>query len=308
MAIQSDFWFSEKHKVRPARPYLGDGEIPKEFGRKVGIALANVAVRLGFDLSISPGSRFIEELYKVVFQNPAVRQSFSMTVTENYFGNRQDLTRICDSAPWFTILDICQACYLVLSVFAISQTSKLSIDGQERCRTEMAMWEKDVNDLLAEFGLAWVFKEGNINRFLPEPLATSLEEARWALRQDAQFKGPDEQFAKAIGHLNKRPEPDAQNAIKDAVGALEGVARIIAKDPKVELDEALKKEPFTPGLHRVLREGIGRIYGYKGDAPGVGHGQVGSEKPGLPEAEFVVGTCAAAILMLYKKFARRPEA
>jgi len=57
----------------------------------------------------------------------------------------------------------------------------------------------------------------------------------------SDFEGPNYQFLKAIDFFNKRPKPDLENCVKEAVGALEGVARILLKDRNITLGKATDK-------------------------------------------------------------------
>src|SRR6266487_2814886 len=40
--------------------------------------------------------------------------------------------------------------------------------------------------------------------------------------RDADLAGPNDQFGNALAAFNRRPEPDTENCVKDAVGAAEG--------------------------------------------------------------------------------------
>jgi hypothetical protein len=124
------------------------------------------------------------------------------------------------------------------------------------------------------------------------------------LLNDPKFRGPDEQFAKAVGHLNKRPEPDEENCVKDAVGALEAVTNILVGTSNEQLNKLLEKEPIKSVVHPTIRQSIEKIYAYRGAAPGAGHGQVGASVVGVAEATWVLATSAATILYLTTKLTK----
>ncbi len=105
-----------------------------------------------------------------------------------------------------------------------------------------------------------------------------------------------------IDCLNQRPEPDEENCVKDAVGALEAVANIVAGTAGVQLNTMLNQEPFRSGIHPTIRQSIEKIYAYRGAAPGVGHGQVGPSVVGVSEAIWVLATTAATIIYFVAKF------
>jgi len=84
-----------------------------------------------------------------------------------------------------------------------------------------------VNTLLAREGIPWKMEKSEVIRALA-PMIQEQIGATSALLANPRFKGPDEQFRKAIDSLNQRPEPDEENCVKDSVGALEAVANIVA--------------------------------------------------------------------------------
>jgi hypothetical protein len=102
--------------------------------------------------------------------------------------------------------------------------------------------------------------------------------------------------------LSKRPDPDEENCVKDAIGAVEAVANILAGSTGVQLNRLLDREPFTSGIHPTIRQTIDKIYAYRGAAPGVGHGQVGPSAVSLAEAMWVLAISAATILYFVQKF------
>ncbi|MBI2866143.1 MAG: hypothetical protein HYX99_02115 [Chloroflexi bacterium] len=116
-----------------------------------------------------------------------------------------------------------------------------------------------------------------------------------------KFKGPDQQFQKAIRALNVRPQPDTENCIKDAVGALEGVARIVTGDEKSTLGDLLDKKLVPTIIPKPLHKAFEAVYGYRSTTPGIGHGQVEASTVMLEDAELVLGLCAAMIIYLAKK-------
>lgn len=135
------------------------------------------------------------------------------------------------------------------------------------------------------------------------PATASVEEARTALSAPGS-EGPAQQWEKARGHLAKRP-PDCENSIKDAVGALEGAARILARRPSDTLGQVIKAFGPQLGVHPALTLAIGNLYGYRGDEQAVAHGATQARKDLLPEAELVLHWSAAAIVYLIAKQQRK---
>jgi hypothetical protein len=162
-----------------------------------------------------------------------------------------------------------------------------------------------VNAPLAREVIPWKIEKGKIVHSFDPQIQQHINKAR-VLLADPRFKGPDEQFEKAIACLNRRPDPDEENCVKDAVGAIEAVANILAGTTGVQLNRLLNQQPFETRIHSTIRQSIEKIYAYRGAAPGVGHGQVGPSVVGIAEATWVLATSAATILYLVAKFPQDP--
>lgn len=158
-----------------------------------------------------------------------------------------------------------------------------------------------INAILFREGIPWKLENNEIKRALSTPIQEKIQQAS-VLLSDPKFEGPDEQFEKAINCLNRRPEPDEENCVKDAVGALEAVANILTGNTGVQLNTLLSQEPFLSGIHPTIRQSIEKIYAYRGAAPGVGHGQVGPSVVGTAEAIWVLATTAATMILFESKF------
>ena len=157
-----------------------------------------------------------------------------------------------------------------------------------------------INVILAREGIQWKLAGDRVIRVLEPQVAGQVIEVR-VLLTDPKFKGPDEKFAKAVGFLSQRPQPDEENCIKDAVGALEAVANIVSGTSGIQLNSLLDREPLRSSVHPTIRQAVKMIYAYRGAAPGVGHAQVGPATVTVAEAKWVLTTSAASILYLASK-------
>ena len=161
-------------------------------------------------------------------------------------------------------------------------------------------FEGDANRLFQEEYLGWRLKEGLVERVGTEQSERLLDETRHFL-EDVRFAGPEEQFAKAVRALSVRPDPDTANCVKDAVGALEGVARIVTSRPSAVLSRIVADLRDKKILHPALAKCFDGLYGYRGDAEGAAHGAVTGEPVPVAEAEMALNTSAALIIYLVNK-------
>ena len=193
----------------------------------------------------------------------------------------ESMIRTCD---WWAFYDMCE-----IMADAVGEASGNSEEFQT-----------DANGLFQEECLGWRLKDGLVERVGTEQSERLLDEARRFL-QDARFAGPEEQFAKAVTALSVRPEPDTANCVKDAVGAVEGVARILTGRPAAVLSDIVADLRSKKIVHKALAKCFDGLYAYRGDAEGAAHGAVTGVAVPLPEAEMALNTSAALIIYLVNK-------
>jgi predicted transcriptional regulator len=116
-----------------------------------------------------------------------------------------------------------------------------------------------------------------------------------------KFPGPFRQLVKAKSFLYGAESPDIENCIKDSVGALEGLARILLNEPKKTLSDLLPKLRSEFLGHPAMDKILGSLYAIRGDVPGAAHGQHKASDLKLDDAEFVFNTCMACMTYLAKK-------
>jgi tRNA(His) 5'-end guanylyltransferase len=106
---------------------------------------------------------------------------------------------------------------------------------------EMGRLSDEINTLFREEHLGFEFRDGKVEKIGSGFTDARVKEARYLLKEP-EFKGADKHFEKALKALNTRPNPDVENCIKDAVSAIESVARIMINDEKARLSYVIKDE------------------------------------------------------------------
>ncbi len=92
-----------------------------------------------------------------------------------------------------------------------------------------------------------------------------------------------------------RPTPDYNNAAKEAVGAVEQLARIVTNEQNATLGEAIKKLRSSSRIHTALLKGIEELWAWASDTPGVRHGSAAPVQVDANLARYVVAQADAAI-------------
>ncbi|MGP5008235.1 hypothetical protein ACTXJK_15190 [Brachybacterium tyrofermentans] len=124
---------------------------------------------------------------------------------------------------------------------------------------------------------------------IPEIAASVLE---------GRFSEPGKQWKRALRALRARPAEHTQ-AIHEAMGALEGVLRILTGNGKSTLKEAAKAYfKDRDDWVQAMSNAFGAMYGYSSQVPGARHGQWKDPGTQLAEATFVVRFCGSAIAFL----------
>jgi ABC-type cobalt transport system substrate-binding protein len=221
-------------------------------------------------------------LYSKLYRNicVALRIPRDRSVYDEYAASKaiEGIIRHCN---WWQFYDICEVMYTAL------ESDKDEFSAQ-------------VNTLFKEERLGFELRDGKVEKVGSGFIDAEIKEARYLLKEP-EFKGADEQFEKAIKALNVRPEPDVENCVKDAVGAIESVGRIIINNEKALLSDIIKDMAGKGTIPKPLDQTIQKLYAYRGDQPGVAHGAVGASKVTVDEAEFVLAMSAAMIIYLVKK-------
>jgi hypothetical protein len=178
--------------------------------------------------------------------------------------------------PWWELMDTIEKIW--------EETRKYSKSdcGQFRERVNHLFELRDVNWILDENGR--LVKRLQNLAVIEQALASTDSEA------DASI----EHLKKAWSLFNKRPIPDLANSVKEAVMAVESTVVGLSGESKGTLSDALKKLK----LHPALTQSLEKLYGYRGDAPGVAHGASTPPEVSRSEAELVLTVCAGLVTFL----------
>ncbi|HPU93058.1 MAG TPA: hypothetical protein PKU99_02815 [Candidatus Saccharicenans sp.] len=164
----------------------------------------------------------------------------------------------------------------------------------------------EINRLFEDENIGWRLKKGQLERIGPNFLETEVIQKTRDILKNQVFAGPNNQFNKAIWFLSKRPDPDLENCVKEAVGALEGVARLLINDKTVSLGKAVDKLNAMGKIRKPFDKIFHVLYGFASNEPGVRHAAVKPSNMSVPEASFVLYSSAVCILFLCETFGYKP--
>lgn len=200
-------------------------------------------------------------------------------------GDMHMIRKLIYEVEWWQFYDLCEA--------LVQMSGRPEEVG---ARIEEVFAEQNLPYAMTPEGIVWRFSA---------PAGEAVESASRLLLESDRFRGPAEQWGKALGHLARRP-PDPENCVKDAVGAIEGLVRMVMGRTKDTLGELLPALSKQFGIHKALTDAIGKIYAYRGDQQAIAHGATGALSDLSAEAELVCHWCAASIVFV-AKVTRRPR-
>ena len=198
------------------------------------------------------------------------------------------LDRLLRNSEWY---EFCDACEIICE--------RLPENARDSFSNEL-------NKIFSRNYFGYELRDGQLERVGARVQDEAIAKARGILR-DSDLAGPDEQFQKAIGFYNPRPEPDLENCVKEAFSAVEGVARVLLGDDSLTLSKALKQIRQMKDVHPTLIGLLDKLYAYRGDAEGVAHGQTRPKEVRPEDAEFALGVSASAIVYLAPLYGRAVE-
>jgi hypothetical protein len=118
---------------------------------------------------------------------------------------------------------------------------------------------------------------------------------------DDRFSGVSQHLESALKLMSDRRNPDHRNSIKESISAVEAIARIIAKDEKATLGQALSILEKSGGLHKALKEAFQKMYGYTSDEGGIRHSMLSEPSLTSDDAKFFLLSCTSFIHYLKAK-------
>lgn len=116
-----------------------------------------------------------------------------------------------------------------------------------------------------------------------------------------QYPAVMRQFQKAKDFLYHSDEPDYLNSVKEAVGAVEGLAKAICDRPKDTLPDLLPELKRRHLAHAAMGKIIEAIYAVRSDEPGIAHGAYTSSGFEYADAEFILDISSCVLIYLARK-------
>lgn len=137
------------------------------------------------------------------------------------------------------------------------------------------------------------------------PISSPGEVAAVDLAANSPVPAVQTHIRRAVELFADRDAPDYRNTVKEAISAVEALARAQLGREKGTLGELLGEMERTARLHPALRNAFSALYGYTSDAHGIRHALVGEGEVTQELAQFVLVTCSAFVNYVEASAAKR---
>ena len=289
-----DTIMTEKTQALPLPPFsarnrrdvaLVDGDVP-ETARMGLIHVINGGIRRGL---IAGWSAAVGELQRIARLRPEMySDSAAPRVAENILGG----------LPWDRVYDFCERIHNYLA-----RGNEFEKDGEvvSISRSEAQEFLADeLQRLFQEENLAFEFRDGAVQRRGRRHTVDRVSKAE-AVLVDARLDAARQHFAKAQRYFRDRVKPDPENAVKEAVCAVEAAAKGLFPNAKAAtLGDSIKwlTGPEPGKLPKAIGQTLTGLYAFRSGGDGVGHGGATGGAATTALAEYVLGVAASQIILL----------
>jgi hypothetical protein len=209
----------------------------------------------------------------------------------------QDLLQLLLKLPWSRVFVVVERVFGMLTETTVTDGDEVYAVPLDHVRSH---YHKEINQLFGEEGIGYELRDGVLVR--PGRPSTQKAEARAAhVLADPELSRSRAHFVKAQKFFASGPLADHENAVKEAVSALEAAAKALLPGPRnALLPELLRRHRGTTAdkIPPTLVNAIEAVYDFRGAADGVAHGGADGGVATPAVAEWVLSQVAAHITYL----------
>lgn len=161
-------------------------------------------------------------------------------------------------------------------------------------------FSEEINLILDEENLAYHFENGVFVRRGRAQTQKAIERVGTVLG-DPRLDEVRKLFNKARGEFDRRPEPDSENCVKDAICALEVSIEVLTGRHAGRDFAVAVRQSAGNGSRQIpspIGESMVKLHGYRGSGANVSHGTLDGNKVTVLEAELVLSMVATFITYL----------
>lgn len=228
----------------------------------------------------------------------AVRNYDTHTVSDTRAA-QEDTEQFINEMSWDRVFDFCERLHSDLAT-----GYSYEYDGETTVVTTKTQSEeylaRELQRLFDEEGFAYKFTTGVVQRRGKRHTVTQTDKATTILA-NLQLEAARKHFSKALRHFRDRHRPDYENAVKEAVCAVESAAKDLYPEAKAAtLGDFVKWASSSERriLSKVLGQTFTGLYAFRNSAEGVSHGSTAGDVVTASTAEYVLALAASQVLLL----------
>jgi hypothetical protein len=159
---------------------------------------------------------------------------------------------------------------------------------------------EEMQRLFEEENLGYEFRDGFVQRRGKRHTIDQINKAERALT-DRKLEAARKHFSKALRHFRDRKKADHENAVKEAVCAVEAAAKELFPDAKATTLGDFVKWATGSETHlmpKVIGQTFSGLYAFRSSGEGVSHGATSGGIVTSELTEYVLGMAASQIILL----------
>jgi len=201
---------------------------------------------------------------------------------------------------WAKVYDFCERLYGHLPQEIGYEAQYANYTGQVSRGDMQTYIAAELQRLFLEEGLAYEFTDGVVRRRGRKHTVELVAKSQVVLG-DPHLLSAQRHFDKALQFFRHPSSPDYENAVKEAVCAVEAAGKILFPMAKAStLGDLVKwlastKEIAVP---KAICQTLTGVYAFRSGGDGVGHGGASGGKATLEVTEYILAICASQIIYL----------
>lgn len=213
---------------------------------------------------------------------------------------KDDADGALSALPWEKMYDFCERLYSHLAREVGHEEYQSGYQVTATKAQVQAFIADELQRLFQEEGLAFEFTDGLVRRRGRKHTVDVTTKAQVVLG-DPRLASARKHYDKAMQFFRNPSKPDYENAVKEAVCAVEAAGKALFPAAKAATLGDLTKWFVTTkdvAVPKALAQTITGIYAYRSGGEGVGHGGAAGGAATTEVAEYVLAVCASQIIYL----------
>lgn len=261
--------FSERMGIKPARAIAQVGSMDDALRNSLWNALSTF-----FDSSACNEADFTKELWWHFFKKPIdERPVISSNFGVSYHKVWEVIRKFYFGSEWNVVYDLLEFVF--------------------KCYPRNSQLQASINYALKVESAGYRVLDSRI-----VPITDELEVKEVGAAVSDVYAPVAIHIRSALDLLTDRTSPDYRNSIKESISAVEAMAKIVAKEPKATLGDAVKVLEARGKLHPALKDAFLKLYGYTSNADGIRHALVDEANLSQADARYFLVVCSAFVNLL----------